>query len=325
MAGPLVSVIFCAYNQREFVVDAIESVLAQTYAPVELVAIDNGSTDDTAAVLRRYADRPNVLLLLHQENAAPTKRLNDAIARSHGEFISILYGDDYYLPQKLERQVACFAGLPAGFGVVYGPNIRENVLTGERWVESDLGLSGDIFRGLLTSERTFISPISPLVRRKCFERYPFQEDLFAEGEGIYLRFALRYRFQYLAEPLTVMREHAGNIGKVIPKNTAMWLRQLEKLEAEPDFPGACRPALRAVRVRAMENLGWWAIRIGGDRPLARRSMLTALRWNAARPRLRSVVGLVLAALPSPLTTTANRLADQLRHRRVVAGTRRGYE
>ncbi len=100
-----VSVILCGYNQVRYLDDAVASALAQTHRDLEVVVVDNGSTDGSRELLARYADEPRVRLLLYPENEPVTKRLNAAIAQSTGEFISILYADDYYLPRKIERQL----------------------------------------------------------------------------------------------------------------------------------------------------------------------------------------------------------------------------
>src|SRR5262245_55855589 len=130
-----VSTILCCYNQAEFVAGAIDSVLNQTHDDVELIAIDNGSTDGSADVMRRYQNDKRVVLMLHPVNDRLTKRQNEGIARATGDFVSMLYADDYYLPRKFERQLAAFDGLGPEFGVVYSPGIRLNVLNGEQWVE----------------------------------------------------------------------------------------------------------------------------------------------------------------------------------------------
>src|SRR3954451_6824906 len=136
--SPRVSVILNCYNQAEWVAEAVESVLNQTFRDFELLIVDNGSTDGTPKILQSYASDPRVRLSLHQENVAISRRFNEAVDAARGEFVSFLYSDDYYLPQKLERQVALFDQLGPEYGVVYGPSLVKNDLTGEQWHASSI-------------------------------------------------------------------------------------------------------------------------------------------------------------------------------------------
>jgi glycosyltransferase involved in cell wall biosynthesis len=101
--GPLVSAIIPTYNRAHIVCDAVESVLAQTYAPVEVIVVDDGSTDETLARLKRFGNRIRVI---PQANAGPAAARNRGIADSRGELISFLDSDDVWLPSKTERQVS---------------------------------------------------------------------------------------------------------------------------------------------------------------------------------------------------------------------------
>src|SRR3954468_12312170 len=167
--APRVSVILNCYNQQEWVAEAVESVLNQSFRGFELLIVDNGSTDGTPKILQNYASDSRVRLLLHQENVAISGRFNEAIDAAHGEFISFLYSDDYYLPRKLERQVALFDQLDPGYGVVYGPGYILNQTTGDRWINRCIDNTGPILRNLLLDvARGSINMISPMTRKQCF-------------------------------------------------------------------------------------------------------------------------------------------------------------
>jgi glycosyltransferase involved in cell wall biosynthesis len=103
MSQPLVSVIIPTYNRAKEVRASIESVLSQTYPALEVVVVDDGSTDGTAASLGEYGDR---ITLVTQENQGPSAARNHGIEVSRGEIIAFLDSDDLWLPTKLERQVA---------------------------------------------------------------------------------------------------------------------------------------------------------------------------------------------------------------------------
>src|SRR5687768_1793477 len=102
---PRVSVILNCYNHAPYVAEAVESVLGQSFADFELILVDNGSTDETRTILERYDDR-RIRRFFHAENQSLSKRLNEGVAAADGEFVAVLYSDDWMLPDKLARQVA---------------------------------------------------------------------------------------------------------------------------------------------------------------------------------------------------------------------------
>ena len=102
-SSPLVSVIVPTYNRAEVISGAVESVLAQTYKNIEIVVVDDGSTDDTQAKLEEYAGRIRVV---RQANRGPAAARNHGIQVALGEIIAFLDSDDLWLPTKLARQVA---------------------------------------------------------------------------------------------------------------------------------------------------------------------------------------------------------------------------
>jgi glycosyltransferase involved in cell wall biosynthesis len=99
---PLVSTIIPTYNRASLVSEAIDSVLAQTYPQIEVIVIDDGSTDGTLEVLKRYGNRIQVI---SQPNAGPAAARNRGIDAAQGEMVAFLDSDDLWLPEKLARQV----------------------------------------------------------------------------------------------------------------------------------------------------------------------------------------------------------------------------
>jgi glycosyltransferase involved in cell wall biosynthesis len=105
----LVSIIIPAYNAAAYVVEAIDSVLAQDYPHKEIVVVNDGSKDNTLEILRGYGDR---IRIVDQANAGPPKARNAALAAVQGEFVAFLDADDIWLPGKLSAQVAHFQAHP---------------------------------------------------------------------------------------------------------------------------------------------------------------------------------------------------------------------
>src|SRR5438309_462994 len=116
-AGDLVSVVIATYNMGRYLPQAVQSVLGQSYANVDLQIVDDGSTDDTPAILRRWDGHPRVRLY-SQANAGKARAMNQGVALSGGSFIAFLDADDVWLPEKLSRQMPLFAAR-SEVGVVY--------------------------------------------------------------------------------------------------------------------------------------------------------------------------------------------------------------
>lgn len=102
MTAPLVSVIIPAFNRAHSVRVSIDSVLQQTYRPLEVIVVNDGSTDETAEVLAGYGGR---ILSIRQDNGGPSSARNTGVAHAKGEIIAFLDSDDTWHPQKLERQI----------------------------------------------------------------------------------------------------------------------------------------------------------------------------------------------------------------------------
>ena len=107
--NPLVSIITPTYNHEKYIADCIKSVLCQTYENWEMIIVDDGSTDNTYSIALSYANSDSRIHVVNQKNVG-IYRLNEtynfALAKSQGKYIGILEGDDVWLPEKLELQVA---------------------------------------------------------------------------------------------------------------------------------------------------------------------------------------------------------------------------
>lgn len=109
MTQPLISCIIPAYNAAAFLAEAIDSIVAQTYPSIEILVVDDGSTDATAAVMEGYGER---IISLHQANAGPAAALNAGIRAARGELIAFLDADDVWVADKLARQAGRLEAQP---------------------------------------------------------------------------------------------------------------------------------------------------------------------------------------------------------------------
>lgn len=311
---PRVSVILNCYNHEAYVAEAVESVLDQSFTDFELILIDNGSTDGSRAILDRYDD-PRIRRFYRNENELLSKRLNEGVEAAAGEFVAVLYSDDLMLPDKLRQQVAMFDTLPADYGVVYCPPMGFNHYTGAEWTYPSFGLSGDILTGMFN--RHFAGAVdmsSPLSRSACFRDNQWHEDLFIDGEAIFLRIARDWKFHFDPRPTVKLRDHASNLSKGLRRNVDMHLEIIRRMAADRALKPAAKAALRRHIARYAVNSSWAYVRLGGtDRAWVRAKLGEAALSSRAGALLnwRFLGALGLTFLPSSLGRTANRLGDRL--------------
>ena len=109
MTQPVISCIIGVYNGERYIGEALDSILAQTYRPLEILVADDGSTDSTSAIVTSYGPK---VRYFWQPNAGPGAARNLGLSKAQGEFIAFLDADDLWHPEKLERQLARFQERP---------------------------------------------------------------------------------------------------------------------------------------------------------------------------------------------------------------------
>jgi alpha-1,3-rhamnosyltransferase len=213
---PVVSIIIPCYNYEKYIKKCIDSALDQTYENVEIIVIDNGSTDNSLLIINEFSDNEKVRILNFSINIPPGKNnsvIGQAINIAKGEYISILYADDWYLNKKIEKQVNLFNKSPSSVGVIYchGYHYFESIGKMEKWC---MGVKrGYIFKEYLTSGDIVI-PISPLVKKYCYEIIGTKND-WTGSEYDFFLMSQYVDFDYVDDFLVVMREHDKNDGKNI--------------------------------------------------------------------------------------------------------------
>lgn len=110
--NPTVSVLMPVYNAQQYVAEAVESILAQTFKDFEFIIIDDGSTDASLKILEAYAAKDERIRLTSRKNQGLTPTLNEMLSKANGEFIAIIENDDVALSERLARQVEFLQGEP---------------------------------------------------------------------------------------------------------------------------------------------------------------------------------------------------------------------
>ncbi|MFW6059578.1 MAG: glycosyltransferase family 2 protein [Phycisphaeraceae bacterium] len=206
MTEASVSFIIAVYNGERYIAEAIDSILAQTVPPLEVIVVDDGSTDGTAEIVRGY-DAP--VRYVHQHNAGQSAARNHGVRLSRGEYIAFLDADDLVHPKKLERQLAAFAEEPAlamcdAFAVNFW---SEDVPAHER--------GRDAAQAITHPERPYPNHISTwLIRRAAFDAVgEFEEGrMFGEDSAWHDRFqAADLPWRTLNTVLARRRLHNSNI------------------------------------------------------------------------------------------------------------------
>jgi glycosyltransferase involved in cell wall biosynthesis len=198
---PRVSVIITTYNRADFVQEAIESVLNQTFRDFELIVVDDGSTDCTAEILHKWGKK---IRSIRQENSGVSRARNTGIRLARGKYIAFLDSDDLWVQKKLEVQ-AHFLDANPQFSGCYTDEvwIRRGVRVNPRNVHAKY--SGWIFDRCLPL--CIISPSSVMLRRQVLDVAGFFDESLpvCEDYDLWLRIAGRFPLFFIDEKLIIKR------------------------------------------------------------------------------------------------------------------------
>jgi glycosyltransferase involved in cell wall biosynthesis len=257
--APRVTFVVTCHNYGRFLGQSVESLLGQSLRAIEVIVVDDGSSDDTALVLRKWRDEPRVRVIRHPRALGHIQSLNEGLTLARGEFVGLLAADDYCIATDgVEQQVSVFDADP-GVGFVYSAH----------WV---VDASGRPFRintpfdsdrvrdGLLEfADLAFVNYVphsGTLARRTCHEAFghydlslPYSGDL-----EMWLRLSSRFRVGYIATPLYAYRVHASNMSHAVfsPRGaTDDLLRTLRK--SFDALPASAPESLRRLRETALDH------------------------------------------------------------------------
>lgn len=234
---PTVSFVVPVYNAASYLSEALESVLMQTFANFELIAVDDGSTDCSLTILRQIAKRDPRLRIVSRPNTGIVGALNDGLAAAKGEFIARMDADDLSLPTRLERQLAYLQAHPACIALgsavlftdprgrplkVYSPPLSHAE------IESELagGNGGALIHPTVVFRR------EPLLRCGAYrQRYNFIEDL-----DLYVRLLEVGELANLPEVLLHYRQHPRSVNHAKGSRAAQAAEIIAPLRAKRGMP-----------------------------------------------------------------------------------------
>ena len=223
---PLVTVVLTAYNHQQYVEETLKSVFAQTYANIQVIAIDNASSDDTLTVFENYlVAYPKLTIIRNLTNLGLCRAFNQGLREASGKYIIDLAADDIMLPDRVRLQVEAFEKLEEDYGVVF---------TNARYMKENGGLlnfhypvnqfekaeksipSGDVYKSVL--ENYFICTPTMMMRTKMLtDMGGYDESLFFEDFDFWVRSSVHYKYFYLDEVLTLKRNVPDSLSKQIYK------------------------------------------------------------------------------------------------------------
>jgi len=209
----LVSIIIPTYNRSHFVTEAIDSVLCQTYPSVELIVVNDGSTDDTETKLLPYR---NNITYIKKENGGVSSAVNAGLQIARGKYIARLDDDDLFMPDRIEKALEIFQKNPDVGLVTSGCFITDSV--GRTLVVRDAPDFSDYgpFLGSLIGY-SLLQP-TVMVRRECHDKLGFYKETLGEDCEMFLRILLHWKAGVVHEPLAKYRRHPGNITIDLSKN-----------------------------------------------------------------------------------------------------------
>lgn len=234
---PLVSVVIPVYNGENYLREAIESVCAQSYRSIEIIVVDDGSTDQTWEIIQSYKDK---VCGIHKENGGVASALNAGIRHARGELVAWLSHDDIFLPDKLARQVRFLAEYPA-FGVCYTDfEIIDASGTHLATVQAPWFPAKDLPRSFLKDMH--INGSTVMVRQWCFEKAGGFDERLAHTQDLemWLRMAEITELGHLGEVLLKSRSHADqgslNFAYQIEEEHALFQELFDRLGPARFFP-----------------------------------------------------------------------------------------
>ena len=293
---PTVDIIIPAYNAARFLPAALESVISQTYTDWRIILVDDGSTDNTAAVAhefqRRLQDR---MLVITQPNGGQNAARNTAVRNSTAEFLATLDADDIWLPSRLADSLKAFEGRPH-VGLSYG------LIT---WIDES-GAPLETFQGNPRDREGRIAPAiymrtvelpCPTItfRRKCIEEVGLFDETMrgTEDRDMWFRIALRHEVAFIPKVIAYYRVSANSMSSDLNR---MFTGQRQFIDKHYGAPGcgliARRIALSRVYKQRAETLF--------GRRSRRAALLSALRafaiWPFSTGNLRTAGSIALRSL-----------------------------
>jgi len=243
---PEVSVIIPTHNRAGFVGRAINSVLAQTFDDIEVIVVDDASTDNTQHVLKRFIDK-RIKIICHEKNCGGSAARNTGIKHAKGYYIGLLDDDDEWLPDKLEKQLTAFKSAPTNVGIYYSSCYFLAELTNKVLSQTEPTLRGSLHKILLRTN--VFPPVTTLVKKNCFIKAGlFDETLpSCQDWDMWIRISKYFDIDFIPDALAKVHIH----GDQISVNLTAKIIGREKLLDKYDKELAINPSILAFHLKRL--------------------------------------------------------------------------
>jgi glycosyltransferase involved in cell wall biosynthesis len=286
---PTISAVVAAYQAQDWIGEALDAILGQTRVPDEVIVVDDGSTDGTAAALTRFGGRIRVI---GQENRGCPGAFNTAFAAACGDFVAMCGADDVWAPQKLELQTRAMQAHPEADVLCAHAHLIGRI-EAEHSRPPGVGMLDSTALREALYRHCCICASSVLIRRELFERQgPFIEDFAADDYEYWFRcLAAGARFFYDPRPLVCWRQHDHNLTL-----RTDWMDECCEQVRERYGAGVCDRAIAEHLFRRARG----QVEQGEPRK-ARELFVRSLRHGLRRPapaELRTLAWIAILALPA---------------------------
>ena len=236
--NPLVTVIALCYNHERFVLEALQSVENQSYKNIELIIVDDFSTDKSVSIILKFLEnKSSVKTIFNKINLGNCRSFNQALKIANGKYIIDFSTDDVMLPERITEQVKLFEECSEQVGVVYSNGVyidrNSKPLRGGQILNNQKMPEGDVYLDFLKG--SFMMP-STMIIRKCVldELNGYDENLAYEDLDFWVRSARNWQYVYLPKTLSRQRIVAGS-------HSASFYKKHNKLI--PSVVEVCKKAL----------------------------------------------------------------------------------
>jgi len=285
--SPKVSVIIPTYNRADLLPRAIDSVLNQTYRDLELIIVDDGSTDNTKEIVEKYQKKDERIKYLWEENyGGPARPYNLALKQCQGEYIAFLDSDDVWLPEKLEKQIAIFEE--------YDGKINLGLVICEAYVvdldRNDIGrltfpynenLLGPEKFGLFFEKFGIISLSCVVIKKEVFKNIGYFDEKFkvSADVDIYSRILKNSPIYFLKEPLVKYTQSDRSLS-----NEQFWIKQIPEYKYFLEKYGDDFKKYPKAKSRFLRNIGTFYT-LNNNNRMARKYFKEAIKNNPLSLRL----------------------------------------
>ena len=287
------SVIIPLYNKASYVDKAIGSVLSQTYADYELVIMDDGSSDSSFEVAAKAIEGKENCYIYQQQNAGVSMARNNAVAKSHGDYLCFLDADDWWVPSYLEEMDGFISRFPdAG---IYGTNYTIVNETKHKTRVAPIGVEPGFKDGYINYCKVYAKTLAmPLwtgavaIPRAIFnEMQGFPRGIkLGEDFMLWIRIALKYKVAFLNKPLAYYNQDSNPVWRgvghlVAPESHMLW--NLQSIEAEetsnPDYK---------LLIDTLRTYGLLPFYLSRQYRIAARQELAKVEWTRQTDKLRNL-------------------------------------